>query len=229
VSGRTRAPADPEGIGVTPSSDLVELAGGVTARVVAAARVRMPGQDLPGLRDRLAAAFPTTLGTGTLKQCDELTLVAIEAVRRATATVPGPTAEWGVAAGVRTPGRRRMTDTLARFRDKGAWGVTPHFIPHSLLHSAAGLVGQAFGLHGPAAGVGGTPGSEADVLRAAAAWLAGGDLPGAWLVWAGWATESLAADGPAGEALAAAVVPAIGEVGADPWHVIEAAAAGGAS
>ena len=67
------------------------------------------------------------------------------------------------------------------------------------------------------------------MLRAAAAWLAGGDLPGAWLVWAGWATESLAADGPAGEALAAAVVPAIGEVGADPWHVIEAAAAGGAS
>src|SRR5262249_37669378 len=74
------------------------------------------------------------------------------------------------------------------------------FIPHSLLHSAAGLVGQAFGLHGPGAGVGGTPASEADVLRAAAAWLAGGALPRAWLVWAGGATEALAATRPGGGA-----------------------------
>jgi hypothetical protein len=214
---------------VTAVADLVELAPGVTARVLAAARVRVPGEDLPGLRDRLAVAFPTTLGAGTLKQCDELTLVAIEAVRRAEAALPESSSDWGVLGGVRTPGRRRMTDTLARFRDKGAWGVTPHFIPHSLLHSAAGLVGQAFGLHGPGAGVGGMPGAEGDVLWAAAAWLGGGDLPGVWLVWTQWTTESLAVAGPAAEALAAAVVPATGEAAGDPWRVIEEVAAGGAS
>lgn len=208
--------------------DLVELAPGVTARVIAATRARVPAEDLPGLRDRLAASFQTTLGAGTLKQCDELTLVAIEAVRRAKAALTEATSDWGVVAGVRTPGRRRMTDTLARFREKGAWGVTPHFIPHSLLHSAAGLVGQAFGLHGPGAGVGGMPGSEGDVLRVAAAWLAGGDLPGAWLVRAGWSAESFATDGAAGEALAAAVVPAAGApAGGDPWRVIESLASGG--
>jgi 3-oxoacyl-(acyl-carrier-protein) synthase len=220
---------DPRGFRVTPVADVVELALGVTARVVAAARVRVPAEEMSGLRDRLAVAFPTTLGAGTLKQCDELTLVAIEAVRRAQAALTGPTPDWGVLAGVRTPGRRRMTDALARFRDKGAWGVTPHFIPHSLLHSAAGLVGQAFGLHGPGAGVGGTPGSEADVLRAAAAWLAGGDLPGAWVVWAGWSAESLAVAGPAGEAMAAALVPAAGGGHANPLQVIAELASGGAS
>jgi 3-oxoacyl-(acyl-carrier-protein) synthase len=215
---------------VTVVSDLVALVPGVTVRVVAAARVRVLADELPGLRDRLAGAFPNTLGAGTLKQCDELTLVAIEAVRRARTAVADASTEWGVVAGVRTPGRRRMTDTLARFRDKGAWGVTPHFIPHSLLHSAAGLIGQAFGLHGAGAGVGGTPGSEGDVLRAAAAWLASGDLPGAWLVWAGWATESLAVEGPAGEAMVAAVVPATGEpFDADPLRAIEALASGAAT
>jgi hypothetical protein len=122
-----------------------------------------------------------------------------------------------------------MVDTLTRFREKGAWGVTPHFIPHSLLHSGAGLLGQAFGLHGPGAGVAGTPGAEGDVLRAAAAWLAGGDLPGAWLVWSWWACESLV-PGPPAEALAAAVVPATGEPAAgDPLTLLELLAAGGAS
>jgi hypothetical protein len=197
--------------------------------VAAAARVRVPGEDLPGLRDRLAVALSTTLGAGTLKQCDELTLVAVEAVRRAKAAVPDASTDWGILAGVRMPGRRRMSDTLARFRDKGAWGVTPHFIPHSLLHSAAGLVGQAFGLHGPGAGVGGMPGAEGDVLWAAAAWLGAGDLTGVWLVWSQWSTESLAVAGPAAEAVAAAVVPAAGGPAGDPWRVIEAVAAGGVS
>jgi len=214
---------------VTAASDLVMLAPGVTVRVAVAARVRVPGEDMPGLRDRLTAAFPSTLGAGTLKQCDELTLVAIEAVRRAKQSLPGPTPDWGVLAGARVPGRRRMAESMGRFRDKGAWGVTPHFIPHSLLHSAAGLVGQAFGLHGPGAGVGGMPGSEGDVLRAASAWLASGELPGAWLVWAHWSAESLA-PGPAGEGLAAAVVPAAGAASSgDPLKAIAALATGGAS
>lgn len=209
--------------------DLLILALGVAARVLSAARARCRTADLGALRDQLAAAFPQTLGAGTLKNCDELTLVSIEAVRRASARLPGPTPKWGVVAGVRSPGRPRMADALARFRDRGAWSVTPHFIPHSLLHSAAGLVGQAFGLHGPGAGFGGMPGSEGDVLLAAAGWLAGGDLPGAWLVWAGWASGS-PSDGPAVEALAAAVVPAAGESAAgDPMSTIERLAAGGLS
>ncbi|HJZ91406.1 MAG TPA: hypothetical protein VKE40_11075 [Gemmataceae bacterium] len=162
--------------------------------------------DLPNLRERLAAAFPETLSSAVLKQCDELTLAALDAVRQAAAALPHPTQDWGVVASVRIPGRRRMAETLTRFRERGAWGVTPHFIPHCLLHSAPGLIAQALGLHGPSAGVGGTVHTEDDVLRAAAGWLAGGDLPGAWLVWAGWSCETLATDLAKAEAMAAAIV-----------------------
>jgi 3-oxoacyl-(acyl-carrier-protein) synthase len=177
--------------------------------------------DLPELRERLVATFPETLSSGVLKQCDELTLVALDAVRQAAVALPHKTPDWGVVASLRSPGRRRMAETLTRFRERGAWGVTPHFIPHSLLHSAPGLIAQALGLRGPSAGFGGTTETEDDALRGAAAWLAGGDLPGAWLVWAGWSRETLASDLATAEAMAAAVVwVEAGPTGGDAMEII---------
>ena len=120
--------------------------------------------------------------------------------------------QWGVVASPSYPGRRRLAEIIAKFRADGPWTVTPHYIPHAILHSMPGLLTQALRLHGPAVGVGGTPGAEDDVLRAAAAWLAGGDLPGVWLV--------CTTAGESCEALAAGVELAAGPGEPDVWAVI---------
>jgi hypothetical protein len=184
------------------------LAPGVAARVVAIGHIRISPADLPTLRQSLAGTFSATLSSSTLKQADDQTVAALAAMLRASAQTVG-TDEWGVVACPCYPGRKRLTEIIAKFRADGPWSVTPHYIPHALLHSMPGLLTQALKLHGPAVGVGGTPGADGDALCAAAAWLAGGDAPGVWLVRT-----------TPGEALAAAVEPAAGPGDADAWATI---------
>ena len=62
------------GCRVTEGSTLLALAPGVPVRVMSAAHASVPAKCIGPLRDRLAIAFPTTLGASTLKQCDELLL-----------------------------------------------------------------------------------------------------------------------------------------------------------
>jgi hypothetical protein len=90
--------------------------------------------------------------------------------------------EWGVLGAPRFLGRPAMAAALQRFLAEGAWGVSPHMIPHRSLHALSGTVSQAFKIHGPNFGVGGGPGGTAEALLAAAALLAGDRLPGVWLV-----------------------------------------------
>ena len=130
-------------------------------RVAAAAVRRCPAEGIGRLRDELAPAHPN-VSAATLKQIDDQTLLMVAAVRAAG---PLPGSGWGVVACPRLPGRKRMAELLGKFRESGAWAVTPHFIPHALLHSASGLVSQAFDLHGPNVGVGGMPGREAEATR----------------------------------------------------------------
>jgi hypothetical protein len=87
-----------------------------------------------------------------------------------------------VLAAPRFLGRPTMAAALTRFRAEGAWGVSPHLIPHRCLHSLSGTVSQALQVHGPNFGVGGGPGGEAEALRAALALLTGQRLPGVWVV-----------------------------------------------
>jgi hypothetical protein len=178
---------------------------------VAASRVRVAAADLPTRRSALAATY--SLSPSLLKQCDDQTVAALSALDSAGGRTVGNSA-WGVVACPCLPGRQRLTEVIAKFRADGPWSVTPHYIPHAILHSMPGLLTQALGLHGPAAGVGGTPGAEDDALRTAAAWLAGGDLPGVWLV----------RTTPDGEALAGAVEPAAGPGEPDAWAAIAGAA-----
>src|SRR5262249_2336298 len=79
-------------------------------------------------------------------------------------------------------GRPTMAASLQRFDAEGAWGVSPHLIPHRSLHALSGTVSQALKVHGPNFGVGGGPGCEAELLLAAAALLHGQRLPGVWAV-----------------------------------------------
>ena len=198
---------------VETETEAIVLAPGVAARVVVAARKRVPASDIPTLRGPLAAAFPESMSVGVLKQCDEQTLVALSAVLDAVRQSGRPSSEfesWGVVACPRVPGRRRFQDAVVKFRGQGAWSVTPHFIPHCMLHSLSGLMSQALRLHGPNIGVGGEAGEGDDVLWTAAAWLAGGEAPGAWLVWTGWDRETLKEGDGTCEALVVGVVPAAG-------------------
>jgi hypothetical protein len=90
--------------------------------------------------------------------------------------------EWGVVAGPRFLGRPAMAAALQRFAAEGAWGVSPHLIPHRSLHSISGTVSQALRIHGPNFGVGGGPGGTVEILLAATALLEGKRLPGVWMV-----------------------------------------------
>lgn len=163
--------------------------GQATVRAWQALRVAVPdvadlrrqsGPPLPG-QEPLPAAF--------LKHADEQTVVALTAVRCA-AHEGGLSgfARWGVVAAPRLLGRAAMTFSLARFQTEGAWGVSPHVIPHRSLHALSGTISQALRAHGPNFGVGGGPGNEAEALLAACALLAGSareaPLEGIWLVFA---------------------------------------------
>jgi hypothetical protein len=197
---------------------VVGLAPGLSCRVVAAGRAMLRVEDLPAVRGSLASM----LSGSVLKQCDEQTLAALVAMQAAKADTIS-TAEWGIVACPINPGRRRLFEILQKFGRDGAWSVTPHFIPHSLLHSQTGLVGQAFGLHGPSAGVGGVPGSENEAALVAGAFLAGGDLPGVWLIKTKWTNDDLSDTNAAVVATVGGLVhstlpAALGDI----WSAIEA-------
>jgi hypothetical protein len=71
----------------------------------------------------------------------------------------------------------------------GAWGVSPHLIPHRTLHSLSGTISQALGIHGPNLGVGGGPESAVEIMHVAGVFLAEGRFPGLWVVLSGWDPE----------------------------------------
>jgi hypothetical protein len=102
--------------------------------------------------------------------------------------------EWGVVAAPRFLGRMATAHAIQRFAVEGAWGVSPHLIPHRSLHAVSGTVSQALKIHGPNFGVGGGPGGPLEALRTAAAMVHGDRLPGVWVVLTAWDPEP-AADG----------------------------------
>jgi hypothetical protein len=132
-----------------------------------------------------------------LKHADEQTVAALTAVFEAVrvhglapANRPAPFHDWGAIAAPRFLGRPLMTLALPRFQQEGAWGVSPHLIPHRSLHSISGTVSQALKIHGPNFGVGGGPGSEAEALLAGISLLDDMKLPGVWIVFSRLEPES---------------------------------------
>jgi hypothetical protein len=151
-----------------------------------------------------------------LKHADEQTVAALAAVAAALrdGALPGPFTDWGAVAGPRFAGRTMVTWQVPRFLAEGAWGVSPHAIPHHSLHAVSGTLSQALKLRGPNFGAGGGPGADVEALLAAVALVEGMGLPGVWLACTRLTPEGpLEATGaPVGEcwaeAVALALVPA---------------------
>jgi hypothetical protein len=150
------------------------------------------GSDVAALRPQVGTILGRNLPTGFLKHADDQTVVTLIALGRAMRAFDLQDADftdWGVLAAPRFLGRVTMVGALERFAAEGAWGVSPHMIPHRSLHSVSGTISQALGVHGPNFGVGGGPACASEIFLATAAMLADKRLPGAWLVLSGWDPE----------------------------------------
>lgn len=160
----------------------------VCCDVTACAAVRTAGPDVPALRSQIGSLLGKSFPASFLKHSDDQTVVTLAAVGRAIEHhgLAGTNfADWAVVAAPRFLGRVTMVSALEKFFAEGAWGVSPHMIPHRSLHSVSGTVSQALGIHGPNFGVGGGPGCASEALLAAAALVECERHPGAWLVLSG--------------------------------------------
>jgi hypothetical protein len=194
-----------------PSSDAEETS--VIGDVVASASAVIPAEETSRLREPLVAAFRDRVSNALLKQADEQSLVALRAFCNLFERWPElrqPDPHWGLVVAPRVPGRKRVIESIGKFREQGAWSISPHIIPHCTLHSLAGLLSQVLDLHGPNIGTGGKPGCEGEAIAVACTWLAAERLPGLWIVLTGWDRESATYRGSTCQALVLGLKSAAG-------------------
>lgn len=172
------------GLKVSPDPSPL-VAGPVSCDLASHAFVRLPIASLLELRRRPEPVVGPGLPTGFFKHVDEQTIAGVAAVFRAVhegELDPRSFRDWGVLAAPLYLGQSSMAASWQRFHAEGAWGVSPHVIPHRSLHAMSGTVSHALKIHGPNLGVGGCQGAAADALLAATAMLARGRTPGIWVV-----------------------------------------------
>jgi len=160
--------------------------------VLAQGSVRAAPDELQVLRKHPGPHPAAPLPASFLKHADDQTVVGVAAVLQAIANGGLGSecfTEWGVVAAPRYFGRVAMINALQRFCAEGAWGMSPHLIPHRSLHAISGTVSQVLKIHGPNFGGGGGPNGLVEMLRAAMAMLHGDRLPALWLVLTGWEPE----------------------------------------
>ena len=172
-----------------------------SSRPVAPAGCRVAGHGLVecrasalgDLRSRAAPAGAPPIPHRFLRHADEQTVVGLHAVLAALAAgAPQPAlSRHAVVAAPCQPGRLAAARTLAQLPAGGAVTVSPHVVPQCSLHSVAGAVSVALGMHGPHLGVGGGPDALAEGLLAATTLLLHGDpeCTAAWLVATEWDEE----------------------------------------
>jgi hypothetical protein len=158
----------------------------VACEVLAHAAVRVSLAAAAELRRQPGPPDSPALPGNFLKHADEQTIVGLSALFHAI-VVHGlrdvAFTDWAVLAAPRFLARSAMIASLLRFQAEGAWGMSPHMIPHRSLHSLASTVNLALKSNGPNLGVGGGPGGAVEVLLAAVAMLERCRLPGLWIVW----------------------------------------------
>jgi len=193
----------------------------ITCPIAAFGIVRATPDLLASLRRNPVPPPGTPLAATFLKHADEQTVVGLAAVYQAihNRDMAGVNfTNWIVVAAPCLPGRGMLVKVLKRHAQEGAWGVSPHLIPHHSLHALSGTVSQALGVHGPNFGVGGGPHAVTEAFMVAATLDADPALPGLWLVLTEYDPEFIPTDlsepstnghhaGPLGVALALALVP----------------------
>jgi len=163
-------------------------------RIAGHALVECPLSGIAALRNRPAPAGAPPLPPRFLRHADEQTVVGIHAVLEVIAQAgrPRDLARHAVIAAPCQSGRLAAARTLGGLAAGGAGTVSPHIVPQCSLHSIAGAISVALGMHGAHLGVGGGPDALAEGLFAAATLVAGaGPATGsaAWLVATEWDEE----------------------------------------
>lgn len=186
------------------------LAPVVRCSVAAHAALRVPLDSVPAYRQKPHYTLASLLPPNLLKHADEQTVIGLAAVLQAIEDFrldPTGFTAWGVVGAPRFLGRSTMVQALQKFAQEGAWGISPHLIPHRSLHAPSGTLSQALKIHGPNLGVGGGPGASAEGFLVAATLLSRADLPGVWLLLTGTEHEAVfTAEQPVCLAVALALV-----------------------
>jgi hypothetical protein len=154
---------------------------------------RQPG-ILPG--EKIAPTF--------LKHAEEHTVAALAVALRALAKgnyEPGQYREWGVLAAPVMFGRDAEALAMNRFAAEGAWGISPHMIPHYSLHAVSGTISQALQIRGPNFGISGGPSALSEAFLVAAGLLSENRLPGILLVLTGYDREKIPGESPEAQPL----------------------------
>jgi hypothetical protein len=177
---------------VKPNGTLGYLAGAVCCEVVGYAALRLPPDALAAWRGQLTARTGGRLTPSFIKHTDEQTVAALAGVLQAMDDYglhPDRMNLWGVLAAPRYLGRVALAQSMARFAAEGAWGLSPHMIPHRSLHSASGTISQALNFQGLNLGVGGGCNAASEALLLAGATLDAGRLAGLWVTMTGYDPE----------------------------------------
>jgi hypothetical protein len=164
--------------------------------------LRVSPEKIPVLRKQPGPPHGEPLSASLLKHLDEQTLVGLGAVLHAIkdhGLAETVFTDWGILAAPRFLGRVSLAVALHRFQLEGAWGISPHLIPHHSLHALSGTISQALKVHGPNFGVGGGPHAADEGFLTTAALLAGDRVPGVWLILTGHEPE-LVPENPAAPA-----------------------------
>jgi hypothetical protein len=168
-------------------------AASVACGVASHALVEATLAEIPGLRDASMPEGVPPLPPRFLRHCDEQTVASLRAVLAAIAAHPEPPpsfADYGVVAAPCQAGRIATAQSLAMLRTAGGVAVSPHIVPQCSLHSVAGAVSVALGMHGPNIGVSGGRHAVSEGLFTSLSLLAAhASLPGVWLVVSGWTQE----------------------------------------
>src|SRR5262249_52341866 len=161
----------------------------VTCSIAAIGALRADAATLLKLRrqPRVCAGKPTS--PAFLKHADDQTVAAVAVLSQTIEKhhwAGRMFHDWGVAAAPNLFGRFGNEAAFRRFQSEGAWGISPHMIPHHSLHAVSGTISQAWGIRGPNFGVSGGPGAAAEAFLVAGGFMFGNAPPGPLVVFTGF-------------------------------------------
>src|SRR5262249_24450472 len=169
----------------------------VQCDVAGYAALALTAERFAVLRRNTRPTVRQPISPGLLKHSDHQTVAGLAAVLQAIhahGLANVDFGEWGAIAGPCLLGRQACADSILRFREEGAFAISPHVIPHESLHAVSGTISQALGLHGTNFGVGGGLSAADEAVLVAATLLSENSLPGLWLILTGFAPEMIPLD-----------------------------------